>query len=220
MPTLDELANMYVTDKGTLYPGPSKHGYAPFYDEVLNPYRNDEIRFLEIGVCMEGTIGGHSIYMWRDYFIKAKIFTFDIVDMSAHDAITSSNRIHFYQGDQSKREDFESMYKSFGEEEFNFVLEDGLHTTEFQMISLAQVFKYVKSGGIYFLEDVSIPGHPVCCIRNDETYATIEKFIETKEFISPHITEEEKQYLEQHIEKIVLYTDVQDAYVTAAIYKK
>lgn len=62
-PTLDELANKYGTDKGTEYLGSCRHGYAEMYDPLLSKWRDEPIRMLEVGVCMEGTVGGHSIYM-------------------------------------------------------------------------------------------------------------------------------------------------------------
>lgn len=219
-PSLDDLANKYWTDKGSQYSGPSRHGYASFYDKVLSPIRDKSIRMLEVGVCMEGTSGGHSILMWREYFEKASIYTFDIVDMSNHPAITSYPDNFFFRGDQGNRDDLTTMYKTYGNLPFDFILEDGSHTTEHQMISLGHLFKYVKSGGVYFLEDISIPNHQVCCIRNDETFETIDRFQKTGEFISQYMTDEESDYLKKNIKKIELFTDVQDAYMTAAIFKK
>jgi hypothetical protein len=83
-PTLDDLANLYSTDKGTKYPYHSVHGYAPIYESYLSPLRDKSLRILEVGICMEGSEGGHSIKMWNDYFEKASIYTFDIVDVSNH----------------------------------------------------------------------------------------------------------------------------------------
>lgn len=219
-PTLDELANKYNTDKGSLFDGSSRHGYASYYDTLLSKWRNEPIRMLEVGIKMENTQGGHSVYMWREYFKKAKIYTFDIVNMSDHPCVVDSENVFFFQGDQSKREDFQRMYTEFGSLPFDFILEDGSHTEEHQMISLGQLFRYVKSGGFYILEDISIPGHNVCCIRNDKTHITISEFIETGNFLSNFVTDDEKEYLESNISKVDLYTDVQDAYMTAIIYKK
>ena len=143
-PTLDDLANLYSTDKGTKYPHGSVHGYAPIYDPYLTPLREKPIRMLEIGICMEGSEGGHSVKMWNDYFKSASIYTFDIVDMSQSPCIAENNNVFFYQGDQSKREDYNSMYEAFGNEEFDFILEDGSHIHEHQIISLGHLFKYVK----------------------------------------------------------------------------
>jgi cephalosporin hydroxylase len=140
--------------------------------------------------------------------------------MSGHDSIVGSDRVQFYRGDQGNRDDLDSMYSSFGNKKFDFILEDGSHTEEHQMISLGHLFQYVKSGGIYILEDASIPGHKACCIRNDQTYITLSNFIQTQKFVTEYITDDEKKYLEDNIDKIELYPDVQDAYATAIIYKK
>lgn len=219
-PTLDDLANLYVTDKGTKYPNISVHGYAPIYDQYLTPLRDKSLRMLEVGICMEGSEGGHSVRMWNDYFEKASIYTFDIVDMSSNPCIIENDNVFFYQGDQSNREDFKSMYETFGNKEFDFILEDGSHVHEHQIISLGHLFKYVKSQGHYILEDMSIPGHDICCIRNDETYNVIKNFQETGTINSPHLTTEEKEYLEANVSKIEMYPDIQDAYITTIFHKK
>jgi len=219
--TLDELGIEHVTDKATIYPGNSVHGYTTIYDTILTPLRDKPIRMLEIGICMEGSSGGHSVRMWRDYFSKASLYTFDIVDMS--ELINSEEfkgRAHFFQGDQESRQSMSDMYESFGEKPFDVILEDGSHTHQHQMISLGHLFKYVKSKGYYLLEDISSPDHPVCCIRNDETYKVLQNYINTGKFESEHLLAEECKYLENNIKSIELYPDIQDAYCVAVIVKK
>jgi hypothetical protein len=218
--TLDELALQHNTDKATLYSGESVHGYAPIYDKILTPLRNKSIRMLEVGVCMEGSEGGHSIKMWNDYFTKASIYTFDIVDMSLKSYITENDNVFFYQGDQSNREHIENMYQEYGGTEFDFILEDGSHEHHHQMISLGHLFSYIKSGGYYILEDMSIPEQRVCCIRNDETYKIIQHFKETGKIISEHLLPEEIIYLETNIKNIEIHQDIQNAYAVAIITKK
>ncbi len=218
--TLDELANLYGTDKGTAFPNASRHGYAPFYDTLLTKWREDPIRMLEVGIKMEYSEGGQSVNMWKDYFKNAYIYTFDIKDMSSHSVIQDNSRISFFQGDQGNRTDLQNMYKEFGSTEFNFILEDGSHEHNHQMISLGQLFKYVKSGGYYILEDMSIPNQPVCCIRNDETYKLIDKLKKTNKISSPHLLQDEIDYLESNISSIEICVDVQNAYATAIITKK
>lgn len=218
MKTLDELSNKYSTDKGSQYPGPSRHGYASIYEDYLQKWKNDPIRLLEVGVCMEGTTGGHSVRVWHEYFPNAEIYGFDIVNMKSLE--TEMNRVKIFQGDQSKREDFELMYSHFGEKEFDFILEDGSHQHEHQMISFGHLFKYVKSGGYYILEDMSVRGVPTCCIRNDESLDIIQKFYETGIIESKYIKEEEKNYIEKNTLKVDLYQDIQGAYKTAIIHKK
>lgn len=220
--SLNDLANLHNTDKGTAYKDqPSVHGYALTYDSILTPHRDKAIRMLEVGVCMEGTTGGHSVRMWRDYFSKAELFAFDIVDMSWMETAEEFNgRVRFFQGDQGDRSSFLDMYKSFGKKNFDIILEDGSHKHPHQMISLGHLFQYVKPGGIYILEDISIPHHPVCCIRNDETYQALEHFKNTGILSSTHLLQEEQNYLENQIASIELHHDIQDAYCTAIITKK
>lgn len=216
--TLTDLANKHNTDKGTTYNGDHVHGYTRIYEDYLSKWRHSPIRLLEIGVCLEvsKTGGGESVYMWQEYFDKAMIYTFDIVDMSK----LNTDRVSFFQGDQSKREDFKSMYSAFGEQPFEFILEDGSHEHEHQMISLAATFPYVASGGLYILEDMSIPGHQVCCTRNDRTYEIIEQFKNTGKLVSDCLTKEEIEYLETHVDTIEVYPDIRDAYAVAIIKKK
>jgi hypothetical protein len=218
--TLDELAIQYETDKATIYPRSSVHGYAPIYDKILTPLRDKPIKMLEVGVCMEGSEGGHSILMWNDYFTKAHIHTFDIVDMSSKLCITENDNVFFYQGDQSNREHMKNMYQEYGSTEFDFILEDGSHEHNHQMISLGYLFKYVKSGGYYILEDMSIPEQVVCCIRNDETYKILQQFKETGKIVSEHLLSEEIDYLEKNIKSIEIHHDIQNAYAVAIITKK
>lgn len=219
--SLDELAGMHNTDKSTTYPGQSRHGYAPFYDKILSHWRDESIRMLEVGICMEGTAGGHSVRMWRDYFSKAELYTFDIVDMHwMKNASEFNGRVSFYQGDQGNRDSLSKMYESFGSKPFDFILEDGSHQHVHQMVSLGHLFQYVKPGGIYILEDISIPGRPVCCIRNDETFQVLEDFAKTNKIYSKHLTPDECAYLEENIVSMELHADIQNAYCTAVFIKK
>ena len=217
---LNELANKHATDKGTSDAHYSRHGYAPIYEDYLSKWRHEPIRMLEVGVCMEHTTGGQSIAMWQEYFTEARIYTFDIVDMSEHILIKDSPKVSFFRGDQSNRKDFEQMYETFGGEEFDFILEDGSHEHEHQIISLGALFKYVKSGGYYILEDMSIPERKVCCIRNDETFKVIENYKNTGKLESEHFTSDEIKYLEEHIDYVHIYEDIQNAYAVAIIKKK
>ena len=218
--TLDELANKYKTDKGTAFSGPTKHGYTPFYENFMLPIRHLPIRLLEIGICMEGTEGGHSLNLWLEYFSNASVFTFDIEDMSQHPSIKDNPRVKFFQGDQNNREDFTSMYNSFGNEQFDFIIEDGSHRHDHQMISFGHLFKYVKSGGFYILEDMTIPGQEVFGVRNDETLPALENLRATGKINCSHMLSEEKSYIEENFLSLDIMTDVLGKYATSVIYKK
>jgi hypothetical protein len=219
MITLDEIAIKHNTDKSTGYLGCSVHGYAPIYESYLSNWRDQEIRLLEVGVCMEHTGGGQSVRMWHEYFEKAEIYTFDIVDMKRLESELGS-RVKFFQGDQSSRDNLKAMYYEFESQPFDFILEDGSHIHEHQIISLGALFPYVKSGGYYILEDVTEEGVPCCCIRNDETLPFIKKIKEQNIADSKFLTPEESTYLQKNISKIEIYPDIQNAYRTIIIHKK
>lgn len=76
---LDRLGRIYGTDKAT-----TGHGYTTWYLRHLPPRR--EVRsLLEIGIGgttstyeYEGTAGGASLRMWRDYYTRARIVGVDI----------------------------------------------------------------------------------------------------------------------------------------------
>lgn len=217
--TLDELGIKYNTDKSTKSEYETTHGYTPIYEKYLSNWRDDYIRLLEVGICMEYTQGGQSVRMWHEYFKNAEIYTFDIVDMKALESELGS-RVKFYRGDQSSREDFKNMYSEFGSKQFDFILEDGSHQHEHQIISLGALFPYVKSGGYYILEDVTEEGLHACCIRNDETLPFINKLKEEKIADSKFLTNKERAYLEKEISQIDIYNDIQNAYKTIIIKKK
>lgn len=218
METLDQLANKQNTDKGSAYGGASVHGYADIYETYLHKWRNENIRLLEVGICMEFTSGGHSLRMWHEYFQNAEIFGFDIVDMKIMEQ--ELNRVKIFQGDQTKRDDFKRMYEYFGNKEFDLIVEDGSHVHSHQMISFGHLFQYVKSGGIYILEDMTERDVPACCIRNDDTFDAIKKLYEIGIIDSGHLTPEEKQYIELNTLKVDIHKDIKDNYRVAIIHKK
>lgn len=222
IPNLDDLANFYHTDKGTLFETPCKHGYAPIYDELLMPMRDQTISMLEVGVWLEtSSVGGESLEMWRKYFQHALIYAFDIRDMYNHPFFKNNPNVFFYRGDQGDRNDFVEMHKNFNNTLFDLILEDGSHKPNHQMISLGHLFQYVKPEGIYILEDITIPGIKNCNgMNNDETWYTLNNFILTNKMVSKYLNENEIIYLEEHIKSITLYEDIKKQWMTAIIRKK
>ena len=74
MKTLVELFNSkgysyYQTDKNTA------HSYLETYEKLFKPYKDEDIVFVEVGVREGG-----SIRLFGDYFTKAIIYGYDIVD--------------------------------------------------------------------------------------------------------------------------------------------
>lgn len=138
---LDELAIKHNSDKSSRF-----HNYTPKYDKILSSYRNKFTSILEIGVAQ-----GQSIKMWTDYFTKATIHGADI---SAASKICEnySNRVKFHLLDQREIAQLKNM-EQFGE--FDLIIDDGNHLWMEQILTFNTLFSYVKSGGIYIVEDTT-----------------------------------------------------------------
>lgn len=150
MTELCKLAHKYGTDK-------VEHNYTYYYDKLFNDLRNEKINFLEIGIFK-----GASIKMWDEYFTKGNIFCIDnCIANSAGYLLCEektlsllnkhSPKIFAKQGCQNDRKKLKELVKNI---EFDIIVDDGLHFFEHQQTSLGVLFKNLKSGGVYIIEDI------------------------------------------------------------------
>ena len=145
--TLTELADHFKTDKGSLTF--HKHLYTLTYETILMPYYNQEINLLEIGLNSMGSDDIPSLKLWREYFgIKAHIYGFDINQkFQKHNGV---NNIKIYTGDQSNLTDLEKCC----ENNYDIIIDDGSHYSSHQQISFKELWKSIKSGGVYVIENL------------------------------------------------------------------
>jgi hypothetical protein len=149
--------NQYGSDK-------IDSGYIKIYDRLLSPFRNEYIKLLEIGVGtlthgpsnMRFTLNekyrkkylpGDSLRSFRDYFIFGEIYGIDI----QQDCVISEDRIITYICDSQNSEMIDYLFK---DDLFDFIIDDGAHMFENQILTLSNFYKKLKIGGIYFIEDV------------------------------------------------------------------
>ena len=155
MSTLCDLAFKYKSDKcPQIY-----HFYTPIYHNIL---RNKNIKkMLEIGIgnnplmkpiAGEKYIPGASLFMWRDYFEDATIYSCDILE----EVLFQEDRIKTFQCDQSSPFELDIMMKNIGI--CDFIIDDGSHIPQHQYISIITLWKYLNTGGIYIIEDI-FPKH-------------------------------------------------------------
>ncbi len=179
---LDRLAYKYKTDKTPLI----NHNYTSTYRKL---FKNSGIKkLLEIGIghSNKGVCGymgnndykfGASLYMWRDYFPKARIFGCDIIK----EIIFNDNRINCFYCDQSNKDSLMELANKTGKD-LDVIIDDGSHITEHQIVSAKTLLPFVVSGGYYIIEDVleadkiikSLPGY------NCEIVTCSEKRIDDK----------------------------------------
>lgn len=134
--SLNEIGLKYKSDKSSDY-----HCYLELYDMYFSSYRGENINFLEIGIYL-----GDSLNIFNEYFENATITAIDIHNKSH----LQKKNIKIIQGDQSDR----SLLNKFEDNFYQIILDDGSHKMEHQQVSLGVLFKKLKSGGVYIIEDL------------------------------------------------------------------
>ena len=152
-PTLSELATTYGSDKG-----PKKHRYTELYELLFRPFRNQPVRFLEMGLLIGGPEHGvsagretrdlPSVRMWLDYFSEAQIIGLDISDFSWFD----HPRFSFVQCDMDDRANIARAAKDIGQ--VDIVIDDASHASHHQQNAFLEIFPHLPSGGLYVIEDL------------------------------------------------------------------
>lgn len=141
MDDLTKLAVKYGTDR---HPG-SKHSYTPYYFELLEGKRQTIKKVLEIGVGE-----GPGLRMWQDFFPNALIYGAEVDP----NRLFEEGRIKVLECDQSKIEDLASVIRQTGAD-IDFVVEDGSHKPEDQILTCLTLMPLLKEDVIYIIEDVA-----------------------------------------------------------------
>jgi hypothetical protein len=136
---------MTTSDKGW------HHGYHRFYERFLEPICEKTKAMVEIGLEK-----GNSVILWNKYFPNAKLYGFDISSPTGEKIWSSpshKNNINIV-GDQSRQEDLEFL-KNQIKEPCQFIIDDGSHIPEHQILTFNYLFSNVlEEGGVYIIEDI------------------------------------------------------------------
>ncbi|ORA76732.1 hypothetical protein BST28_20635 [Mycolicibacter kumamotonensis] len=143
-PNLTELAVLFGTDKW------GGHWYAPYYQRYFEPYREQSVKVLEIGVggYDPPDLGGESLRMWKHYFRRGLIYGLDVFEK----ADLSESRLSVLQGDQGDEQFLDSLARQVGP--FDIVIDDGSHFSHHVITSFNALFPHVRPGGLYVIEDL------------------------------------------------------------------
>jgi hypothetical protein len=190
---LSGLADKYGTDKG-----PKVHNYTEVYEYFFLPVKFEARKICEIGVAE-----GASLKMFRDYFPNAVVYGIDIVDSTK----LNSKRIKTFIADQADRKQLGDFINAYGGD-YDIILDDGGHTMEQQQVSFGYLFKYLKPGGYYIIEDVdtSLMGiaYGVEKDSGNTTLTMINDFMKYNIISSRYMTTEEASYLSENINYVNL----------------
>ena len=137
---LDRLALAAGTDKSSAF-----HNYTKVYADFFGPIKNDPLVFMEIGIYK-----GNSVKLWESYFPNADLH---FIDNTPSYIEYHSKRSHYHFIDQTDWYGLHALAQSIGGE-FDIILDDAGHTMVGQIGSFQTFFQYLKSGGLYIIEDL------------------------------------------------------------------
>ena len=160
-----QLCDLYGSDKGEIkseghpYTWPS-HTYADYYSNIFSHCRNNIKKVFECGLGTNNpellsSMGIHgkpgaSLRVWRDYFPNATIYGADI----DKDVLFEEDRIKTFYMDQLNPKSIKEYWEMVGEDNFDFMLDDGLHTFEAGSSLFDHSIGKLSKLGTYVIEDV------------------------------------------------------------------
>lgn len=118
--------------------------YFPIYDFYFEKIQNQELRLLEIGVGLGG-----SLFTWQKYFPKALITG---IDINPDCKKFEEDNIKVFIGDQADATFLKKVNEQTGP--FDIVVDDGGHMMNQQLTSFKTLFPLLKDGGFYIIEDI------------------------------------------------------------------
>lgn len=153
-PSLNELANLYKTDKGDGVW--DRHDYASTYEALLRTrpaFQDGRIALLEIGIW-DPRNPGASARMWRHFLgPKAILYGIDVVpDCLVLRAECNVTVVLVNQSDAAAL-----ARVSVGMPLFDLVVDDGSHIGHHQTTALDTLWPRVAPGGYYAVEDLHAP---------------------------------------------------------------
>jgi len=203
--TLDELFHYYGSDKANIFKKTKDqgHGFSQFYTQHLKHLKKKEIKILELG-----SYSGASASAFIKYFENCSVYCLDI---NISKFIFSSKDIHVYGLDINNEKELKKVLKKINLESnsdfFDIIIDDGSHYLSDILFSLKTLFRYVKKGGIYIIEDFKHPNYydqnkNIEHILVDQVLKNLQ---EKRLFNSNIITNDDQTYLQKNISKIEIY---------------
>ena len=155
--TLDELFHHYGSDKANVFKlnNKSGHGFSKFYEKNFKKFKDKKINILEIG-----SYAGGSAAAFVKYFPNINIFCFDI---NISNFKYKSKKIHVFGIDINNEKKInkilDSIFLQYNIDGFDLIIDDGSHNLSDILNGLKFFFQYVKSNGIYIIEDFKHPNY-------------------------------------------------------------
>ena len=168
---LSNLCKKYMTNKGynlsqlkdESFDLGYYQNYDDYYSEIFSLNKSKIQNVFELGIGSTDNTNnynmnflgskyspGASLRVWKDYFINANVFGADI----DKNILFSEDRITTHWVDQINKESIINMYKNFGVEKFDIMIDDGCHRYEETINFFENSINKLSDDGIYVIEDI------------------------------------------------------------------
>jgi hypothetical protein len=126
------------------------HNYSPFYDFVFSADRNKNLKIFEVGIY-----GGSSVRAWKEYFKNSQIYCGDVNP----DYFINEERIQSFFCDQDNPGSIREMWENeiLKDLYFDLIIDDGKHEYLSNLNFLENSYHKLVKGGIFIIEDLTIP---------------------------------------------------------------
>jgi hypothetical protein len=159
---LCEIMGRYGSDKGDINITTSWHNYTTLYYSLFKGMRENHLRIFELGlgtnnVKVPSNMGkdgkpGASLYGWSEFFPNSYIFGADIDS----DVLFNTDKISTFFCDQTDPHIIKKMWDEPKlQENFDIIIEDGLHTFNANVCFFENSIHKLKPGGYYIIEDIT-----------------------------------------------------------------
>jgi len=175
------------------------HGYAKIYENYFINYKDKEINILELG-----SFYGNACAALFFYFKNSKIFSGDIFpDLFRY---KSKRIINFFVDSSSEDSIKKNLIKK--NNIFDIIIEDASHMYKDQIISLFMLFPFLKSKGIFIVEELDFPDTRNDMNKNNEKPTLrdiLKNMLAGKDFNNKLINEKQKNYFINNYESIEMF---------------
>ena len=146
----------------------TSHGYERIYSKLFASYQDAKpIQLLEIGIGTNshGAISsmgrngkpGASLISFAEFDSRLNVTGADI----DRNILFTSKRVNCFFIDQTQLSSYYSLASQVGIDKFDFIIDDGLHSTEANLNSLVFALNHLSIGGYLIIEDIPDNSLPV-----------------------------------------------------------
>lgn len=157
---LGEMMGRNGSDKGNKN-NTAYHNYTDLYFALFAPIRNESVRIFELGLGTNNTsipsnmgvngTPGASHRAWKEFFPKGSIFGADI----DRNILFEEARLKTFYCDQTDPVAISELWKIPElHENFDVIIDDGLHTYHANKCFFENSIHKLKVGGVYIIEDI------------------------------------------------------------------